>query len=199
MSWPYLTEPSMWFFILFVGVTHLLQDWLKIKLTKVREERFFWYYLYDQIMHILTIMVVFLTPLKYLRFPNNPQNFLLPLYNNNIAMLYLIALVVATYNGFYMIMNFRMTFLKNQYVYSDFEKQFGMLERAIIVSLFFVRLPFFIPLVFGLRPLLFKLSKSKLNAEFVSYTEAAMSWFIGVATGWGFYVLVYFTLKGRAM
>lgn len=196
LSWPYLGLSSMWIFIAYIGIVHLFQDWIKIELTKIREERFFWYYLYDQLIHVLTIMAVFLTPLKNLSYPKNPANFLLPIYNNNIAMLYLIALIVATYNGFYMIINIRKTFLKSQYAYSEFEKQFGMLERAIIVSLFFVKLPFLSPLVFGLRPLLFKLSKGKINAEFVSSTEAAMSWFIGIGTGGLFYLLIYFLLKG---
>ena len=161
LSWPYLKLPGMWGFLIFIGITHLFQDWIKANLIKIKDN--LWVYLLDQILHALAISAIFLTGLKDLKPPSGEANVLVRLYNNDAAIIFGIAIIFATYNGFYMISNFRKTYLGSKYNDTAFEKWYGMLERLAIVSLFFIGdlAILFVPLVLCMRLLVFALGKRK--------------------------------------
>ena len=186
LSWPYLKIPLLWAFIIFVGVSHYFQDLIKIKFSILKYG--FWLYLVDQAGHVLTIALVLLTPLKNLGPINNTSCPIAPYYNSNALVLYLIALIIATYNGYHLIRNFRNTFFGCPGNYTAFEKWYGILERAIIVSLFLYGIYYFlwlIPVVFMIRPLLYKIAKKWLNIGelFMSSCEVLFGWIVALMSG----------------
>ena len=191
-SWPYLKLPSLWIFIFFIAITHLLQDWIKVNYIKVSGD--FWVYLLDQVLHIAIVATVFLTDLTNIQPSKSTGGFIVVIYNNNLILVYLIALITATYNGFYLISNFRNTFLGVVCEYNAFKKWYGVLERAGVVSIFFLGGFFFllIPIVFFLRPIVFALGKNRFNIDqqFVSRSEIALSWTIAGITGIILYLIM---------
>ncbi len=184
-SWPYLMLPTMWYFIFFIGITHLFQDWIKAAFIKIKNN--FWVYSLDQALHIILIAMVFFTSLRSLQPPTENTNFITSLYSNNFLVLYLIALIAVTYNGFYLISNFEKTFMGKPFVSAPFKKWYGMIERALIVSIFFLGRFFFllIPVVFFTRIFIFAMGKNKLAIEkqFISFSEITLSWTVAVFTG----------------
>lgn len=192
-SWPYLKIPVLWIFILFIFVTHLLQDWIKANYIKRKGD--FSTYVFDQILHIAAITVVFLTSLKTVQPPGESSGFIGSFYNNDLAMIYSIAIIVATYNGHYLISNFKKTFLASQPIreYSAFEKWYGILERAGIVSIFFLGGAYFflLPFIIFLRPPVYNLTKESFNANirFKSLTETALSTAVAVLSGIFLYII----------
>jgi len=192
-SWPYLKLPGLWIFILFIFITHLIQDWIKANYIKIKGN--FWIYVLDQILHIAAIMVVFLTKLSNLQPPEVSSGFMGLFYNNDLAIIYSIAIIVATYNGHYLISNFKKTFLPSRSLwdYSPFEKWYGIIERAGIVSIFFLgRFYFFLlPFIIFLRPFVFSLVKKSFNADskFKSPAEITLSATTAVLTGIFLYVI----------
>jgi len=186
-SWPYLKIPALWVFILFIFVTHLLQDW--IKANHIKRKGDFSTYVLDQILHIAAIAVVFLTRLKTLQPPGEGSSFILLFYNNDLAMIYSIAVIAATYNGHYLISNFKKTFMTSKPIreYPAFEKWYGITERAGIVSVFFLGGAYFylLPFIILLRHPVYNLTKENFNADirFKSITETALSATVAVLTG----------------
>ena len=184
VSWPYLALPQVWLFILFLGLTHLLQDSLKVGFAGFAKYSF-WLYLTDQFSHIALISTVFLTDLRNLP-PPVPINRLVFLYNHNSAILYLIALIAATYNGFYLIRSFKVTFYAHAAKYTRFEKWYEILERALIVTVFALPQQYFlfIPLAL-LRFVVFALVKNKdiVPVDFIKPREIFLSWIIAVTVG----------------
>jgi hypothetical protein len=188
MAWPYLNLPGIWVFILLMGCLHLLQD--SIKIGYARFTRYsFWLYILDQCFHIGIISTIFLTGLKNLPAPA-PSNAMVSLYNNDLLIVYLIALIAATYNGFFLIRVYKLTYMAHSGQYTKFEKWYGMVERALIVTFCSIprSLPFFIPLLFA-RLALFSLSRKKRFAHrsFIKPGEMSLSWVIGITIG----VLLY--------
>ncbi len=182
-SWPYLARPEMWLFIVFLGATHLVQDRLKIRLGN----RFsFFAYIADQLSHVGLIACLFLTDLKDLVPPDPRGNPLVALYCDNRLALYCIALVAATYNGYFTIRCFKDAYLERA-KYNGCEKWFGMLERGLIVTLCFAPSHFFflLPAVALVRPLggFYAGKRCGLADDFSSVREAGMSWLVALATG----------------
>lgn len=185
LSWPYLNFPGLWGFIFFVTIIHLFQDSIKVSYKKIKFS--FWLYLLDQLSHVALIAVVLFTDLKNLRPPKNADGFIVSLYNNNLLVIYLIAIIIATYNGYFMIRNFKNTFFEKAYSCSTYEKWYGMFERALLVSIFLLDryLFLFISGVFLLRPLIFIFGKRRLalNQEFIGGSEVISSWIVAIVTG----------------
>jgi hypothetical protein len=194
LSWPYLRLPGLWGFIAFIGITHLFQDWIKVKWKRIKEGNYFWFYVLDQILHIAVIMSVFLTGLKKLQPPTHAPGLMVSIYNNDLAVIYLIAIIFVTYNGFYMISNFKKTFLRINYIYPSFERGYGMVERAVFVTIFFIGgfSLYLIPAIFLIRPLVFLLGENrlKINKQFISLSEMALSWVVAIASGIVLYVVI---------
>ncbi len=190
LSWPYLHLPLVWLFILFISITHLIQDSAKLNYGAVKHS--FWAYILDQLTHAGIISLIFLTDLKNLQPPVDQANILVRIYSNNTLMVYCIGILFATYNGFFMIRCFHDTFI-GKAQYSSFEKWYGMLERCLIVFLFILKWPFLLLLAILplLRPMIFVLGKKHLHLQdnFVSFTEIILSWSIALLTG---FILYFF-------
>ncbi len=180
LSLPFLHLPLMWLLILFIGVTHLFQDFGKIQLGKVSKHNFL-FYLLDQIMHAAAISFIFLTNLKNIG-PIKENNPIAAIYNNDFLVLFIIAVIAASYNGHYMIILFKKDYLKKDSKYTPFEKWYGFAERTIMVALAFIGniLFFAIPIIPFLRYIVYRIKKDKTTEQFKSITEIALSGIIGL-------------------
>ena len=182
----------MWVFVFFIGASHLVQDSIKLNYAKIKYS--FLAYSLDQLFHVAIIATVFLNNLKYLGPVENSGNIIVELYNDSTFIIYVIILLAASYNGFYMVRSFKNSFWGGAGVYSSFEKWYGMLERAAITSLFFLPKAFLwavVPIILG-RQLIFLMSKSKLrlHRQFISLKEMALGWIIAGLTGLAGYLLI---------
>jgi len=191
---PYLDQPITWLFLLYIGVTHYIQDWAKIKFTSHSKHQLFFFCL-DQIMHIAFIATIFRTSLRAIEPLANPNNNLfLSLYNNNAIILYFITAIIASYAGHYMIILFKIDFLNINRPYSVFEKWYGFTERIFIVSTFFLGSPWplLIPAILLIRPILYRAMMDKLNLsdQFSSKAETILSGVVSIITGLIFYTLL---------
>jgi len=192
LSWPYLNIAQVWYFVFAVGILHLFQDSIKISYGSIKFS--FWMYLIDQIIHIATISALFLTNLKYLGPLTNKGCPLLALYNNNAIVIYVCFLILATYNGFYLMRTFRTTFFGKSGLHNAVENWYGIAERAGIVTLCLRGGYFFLllPVIFFLRFVVFYAGKDKfaLNEQFISASELTLTWMIGGISGAGLYFLL---------
>lgn len=191
LSWPFLKLPGIWGFIAFLTIIHLFQDSIKLGYKGVKYA--FWFYLLDQFFHIALIALIFITGLKNLDPVRKPDNLLVSLYNNDLLIIYLIAVIFATYNGYFMIRNLKATFLRKICPCAMTEKWYGMLERTALVSIFLLDkyLFIFISGVLLLRPVAFIIGRKKLalNQDFIAGSEALLSWAIGLIAGLLLYII----------
>lgn len=196
LSWPYLHLPQVWIFIVFVSVLHLFQDSLKLSYSVLKHS--LWTYLLDQLFHVATISLIFFTGLKDIAAPAENNNILIALYNNDLLIIYVIALILATYNGYFLIRSFRNTFCGCAGKYSLFEKWFGMAERALIVTFFIIQGKWFIllPAVLLLRPMVFSIFGRVLSLEksFTCLQDILLSWSVAMLTGLALFLLQAFHL-----
>jgi len=188
MSWPYLHLPAMWGFLLFVGITHYLQDWAKIRFTK-NAERTLLFYLLDQCLHAFVISLVLFTGLVNLN-PPLVQNGFMNIYNNNTIMLYFVAVLFASYNGQFMILLFKQDYCNIQTNYTDFEKWYGMIERTIIVTLFLTKVSIVSAVLSTLFIVIFRLILRRIfrfniqvSDQFDSKLEMFLTGLIGLTVG----------------
>jgi len=191
LSWPYLHRTDIWVFIAFIGMTHIIQDWAKLKFTKKSDQTLL-LFLIDQMLHISIIALLFITGLQTIQpLPNSDNHILLGLYNNNVLILFLIAVIIASYAGHYFIILCKKNYLKKSSCNDAFGQWYGYIERAVIVSTFFAEKlwPLLIPLIIMARPLLFWSMKDRLflSEHFVSKTDITMTCFVGVTVGFIFY------------
>jgi len=191
---PYLDQPITWLFLLYIGITHYVQDWAKIRFTSQSKHQLFFFCL-DQIVHIAFIATIFWTSLRSIDPLANPDNHLfVNLYNNNTIILYFITAIIASYAGHYMIILFKSDFLNINRPYSVFEKWYGFMERILIISVFFLGnlWPLSIPIILVFRPILYRAMMDRLNLSdlFSSKTEIILSGAFGVSTGLIFYIFL---------
>ncbi len=185
LSWPYLGLPLMWLFIGFVGITHLIQDSIKISFKNPRYN--FLAYVLDQLFHAGIMGLIFFTDLKNLQAPIDQSNLFARLYSNDFLIIYLIVLILATYNGLFLIRSFKISFLGDAGGDNVFEKWYGMSERALMVTCFLAKdqVVIFLVAIMLMRPLIFLLRRNqlKISREFVSLREILLSWTIALAGG----------------
>ena len=185
LSWPFLNQPLVLAFILFLAVCHLIQDSFKLNLDPKYS---FWSYTGDQLLHAATIALIFLIPVQHPRLAAGYEpNLLEKLYANNVLVMYLIAIIAVTYNGYFMIRCFKDTFLRKSGRYNAFEKWFGMAERALILSFFLSRgsMTILLPLSLLIRPVVFAAlaKRLRLHREFISLPDMVLSWVIALSAG----------------
>jgi len=191
---PYLDQPITWLFLLFIGITHYIQDWTKIKFTSNSKHQLFFFCL-DQAAHIAFIAMIFWTSLRAIGPLANPNNHLfLDLYNNNAIILYFIIAITASYAGHYMIILFKSDFLNINRPYSVFEKWYGFMERIFVVSVFYLGNSWLmlIPIILVMRPILYRVMMDRLNLsdQFSSKIEMILSGVTSVSTGLIFYIFL---------
>ena len=184
LSWPYLYLPKVWAFIILLGLLHLVQDSIKVSYSGLTKYSF-WLYLLDQCFHIALIAALFFTDLRRLAPPAAVNGFV-GLYNNNIFIAYTIALIAATYNGFFLIRIYKVTFTPHAGLYTDFEMFYGMLERALIVTFCVISRGCILmaPLLLA-RFALFPFSKKLklVHHSFIKPKEVLLSWIVGITVG----------------
>ncbi len=193
--WPYLNQPRIWMIILFLGITHLFQDTLKLNFSQLKYS--FWTYVLDQCSHIgLVAAAVFLTGIHALPAPLE-VNRLVKIYNSDVIVMFLIAMIFATYNGFYLARSFKNSFLGGAGKYNIFEKWYGIVERAVIVFIFFYGGIYllFIPVILLIRILLYwavvhKSLKIGIDKEFISVPDMFINWTIAGVTGFALYLII---------
>jgi len=191
MCWPYLHLPLIWFFLIFMAATHLVQDSIKLNFGDAKYR--FWSYLLDQLCHVGLIAMLFFTNIRNFRPPQDQSNILVRIYSNDGLMVYFIVLIAATYNGHFMIRCFKDTFIVKAPQCYVYEKWFGMCERALIVSFFLTPLPLWVivPLSLALRPLTYLCMKKALTLHecFMSLPDMVLSWITGLLCGSILYLL----------
>ncbi len=192
--WPYLGQIHVWLLLAFIGITHYTQDWAKITFTSQSKHGLFFFIL-DQVLHILFISVIFLTNIRHVSAPfNEGGNALIGLYNNNFIILILIGAISASYMAHYMILLIKIDYLNMKGTVSTFEKRYGFLERIIIFFAIIAGQLWFIsiPVILALRPTFYKAAKGKLNvsSRFASWQEIVLSGSGGVLTGLALYALI---------
>jgi len=191
---PYFDQPVTWLFLSYIGLTHYIQDWAKIKFTSQSKHQLFFFCL-DQIVHIAFIATLFWTSLRNIDPLANPNNNLfLDLYNNNTIILYFITAITASYAGHYMIILFKKDYLNIDRPYSVLEKWYGFIERIFVVSVFFLGNPWpiLIPIILVIRPILYRamMDKLSLSDQFSSKTEIILSGFVSISAGLIFYIFL---------
>ena len=116
------------------------------------------------------------------------------LYSSDPVILYFITALMASYGGHYIIVLVKQDYLQMKSSNSLFEKLLGFMERILVISTFFIGMPqpVLIPLIFIIRPYLYKVSKSTLNlsSQFSSYREILFSGALSIAMGLVFYMLI---------
>ncbi|OGX54258.1 MAG: hypothetical protein A2267_01955 [Omnitrophica WOR_2 bacterium RIFOXYA12_FULL_38_10] len=183
LSWPYLNLLFTWAFLFFIFITHFIQDAMKIKYSTAKSS--FWTYLLDQMSHVGIISLVFFTSLVDVPDPVFTPNIFAQLYLNNNFIIYCILMIVATYNGYFLIRCFHDTFL-DRANYNSVEKWYGMIERATIVLMFiFKRSSLFLviaPALITLRLSFYYFFKNKLTLQndFASLREILLSWSVAM-------------------
>ena len=185
LSWPFLTIPQLLGFIALIGISHFIQDTLKLKFSNPGSQ--FWLYILDQLFHLGVIALILFTGLKNLHPPPDITNSIARFYSNDQLMLLLIVLILVTYNGYFLIESFKISFRNGAGKQDGLEKRFGMFERALIASSFISgdHILLLLPLALLLRPLVFLLLKNKLDLtkNFISTSEILLSWSIGLLGG----------------
>jgi len=191
---PYLDQPVTWLFLSYIGITHYIQDWAKIKFTSHSKHQLFFFCL-DQVVHIAFIATIFWTRLEVIGPLANPNNYLfLDMYNSNAVIAYFITAIIASYAGHYMIILYKKDFLSNDRPYSVFEKWYGFMERIFIVSVFFLGNYWLVlaPIILAIRPVLYRamMDRLELSDQFSSKKEIILSGGIGIIAGLILYILI---------
>lgn len=143
LTYPYLPHNSMWVFILLLGISHILIDETRLSSGRRFKVDNLWLFLLDQGLHIGLIGLLAATSLGrlVLNWPlYNFPSFLTQAYNDpqSKAIIYLIAYLIATFGGTFLIYYLKKTFFMRQLgevIISRPEKYFGILERFLILSL----------------------------------------------------------------
>lgn len=143
---PFLNQPWLLFLIAFFSFTHVFLDWLKPKLDR-RNPPNFWLFCLDQCLHIGILSLVLFFDYSW-RVPVIPDNMLGYLYGSNRVIATVIAYFIATFAGTYLLYAFTNTCLARfcpDKVPNSLN--YGLLERAMIMTIFCFCAPIFYPLV----------------------------------------------------
>jgi len=191
---PYLDQPITWWFLLFIAVTHYIQDWAKLRFTSDSKHQLFFFCL-DQIVHIAFLATILRINLRTIGpLANSDGHFFIDLYNNDAVILYFITAIIASYAGHYMIILFKKDYLNIDRPYSVFEKWYGFMERILVVSMFFLgsSWPVLVPIILMIRPILYRgmMDRLSLSDQFSSKTEMILSGIFSVSTGLIFYIFL---------
>ncbi len=185
---PFLDRLSTWLLICLISLVHIPVDWFKVYLTGKFHGLYNVYtFLMDQSLHILTLTLVFLTPLGMIRESGiEATNTLMRLYLNNRLVAFLIIYLAATWGGAFFICTLEKT-MRGSKEFSRAEKWHGIIERS-----FFLLLPLagylwsllaVLPLL--LRPLIAnRLEKANVTAGNIgSIAYGVLSLIIGLGSG----------------
>ncbi|HTL47707.1 MAG TPA: DUF3307 domain-containing protein [Verrucomicrobiae bacterium] len=136
--YPYWHQPSIWFFILGLGTVHFIQDVIKYTTQKKIPAYTFPLFVIDQIFHGLVVSSVMLLPVSrlVLGFDGAPWD---AYYRESTWTLYLIAFVLVTFGGSYLLYNFRKNYIpgtRPDHLITPFEMSHALIERPLIAGIF---------------------------------------------------------------
>lgn len=135
---PFWKSPYLWLIILINAVGHYLQDWIKLAIVqKIKNPHNFFLFLGDQILHVASLGLVWFTPLAN-QIPTSTHVFLNQIYFNPETIKMLVALLIASFAGTFILGTFKSTLLPTrlQTPFLDpLERNYGVLERALMTGL----------------------------------------------------------------
>ncbi|MGB9857974.1 MAG: DUF3307 domain-containing protein [Dictyoglomaceae bacterium] len=103
LSIPYLNYLSAWIFIFSVWIFHIYLDWTRVKVSNLSQKQDnVWYFLLDQLEHLLSLSVVFFLPIsKYPLFWKRPNlgDLWLRFYNSDYYILLAIGYIIVVFTG----------------------------------------------------------------------------------------------------
>ena len=159
-----------------LALLHLLQDQIKIYLTKKEEGENFYYFFLDQILHVLFIFLFSLLPLPDVIYKDSG---FLKFYFDPFWSYLIIFLIIVSYFYWIFYHSIFNTFFKKEPLVKGFWKYYGYIERlfAFLIS-FIYPLLFFISYIF-LFPRFFK--KKKINEGFLGISFSII---LGILLRW---------------
>lgn len=151
--WPVWNRPDFWLFLLFLFISHGLQDLLKIIYNQEHRHDTIWLFLLDQVLHIAFISTVFLLPVSLLKYTVD-QSAWLYWYSQDKPIIFLTFLVGIGFGGSILIPYVEKLVKRLPRVEIPPKyKYYGVLERMLVVTL--VSAPgywyIFTPVVFLVR------------------------------------------------
>ncbi len=153
LLWPLWGRPDFWFFLLFLFVSHGIQDLLKIIYNRKNRHDSVWIFLLDQVLHIAFISTVFLLPISLVKYTIG-QGAWFYWYSQDKPIIYLTFLVGIGFGGSILIpyVEKLVKHLPQVEIPPKF-KYYGILERILVIIL--VSTPgywyVFTPIVFLVR------------------------------------------------
>ncbi|MDD5259310.1 MAG: DUF3307 domain-containing protein [bacterium] len=162
LLWPFWERADLWFFLLFLFISHGFQDLLKIIYNRKNSRDTVWLFLLDQILHIAFISTVFLLPLSLVIYTVDQSSWLY-WYSQDKPVIYLTFLIGIGFGGSILIpyVEKLVKHLPQVEIPPQF-KYYGILERILVITL--VSAPgywyIFTPVVFLVR----YFSKEKYSA-----------------------------------
>ncbi|OQA58181.1 MAG: hypothetical protein BWY42_00143 [Candidatus Omnitrophica bacterium ADurb.Bin277] len=177
LAFPYLTEPLILAYIIFLTLEHLLQDIIKYKLTRKFPAGRFIYYVTDQFFHFAVIALVLFFPAAHEARAIKSSSFLNWLYLDPAITLFPVFFILLTFAANYTLNSFYQSYLKGSrplHWISSPEMTVAIIERSVIaLTLIVTRSPFWglFSLAIGLIRLPFKNLRSRNDfLVSVSYT-----------------------------
>ncbi|MDD5131055.1 MAG: DUF3307 domain-containing protein [bacterium] len=153
LLWPLWGRPDFWLFLLFLFVSHGLQDLLKIIYNRKNSRDTIWLFLLDQVLHIAFISTVFLLPVSLMKYTVSQEAWFY-WYSQDKPIIYLTFLVGIGFGGSILIPYVEKLVKKLPQVEIPPKfKYYGILERILVMTL--VSAPgywyVFTPIVFLVR------------------------------------------------
>lgn len=154
---PFLTIPSMWAVLAFIGVCHYIIDNTKLIWNdRIKDKWLFWGFLLDQALHIATALpCFFITALS-----NKEAHIAKPaawalFYNDNTFVIYAIFFVIAVFSSTYIIESFKIAYMPG-FLYKNPPRilnYYKLFERFVIFTATYLSGIFlvFIPAIVALR------------------------------------------------
>lgn len=135
LLYPYLNEPVIWAFVAGIVAIHLAQDSTKYSVTKKIPANTFFYFMVDQMGHVLVISAIFLFPISH-EVRGFPHDALLNiLYTNDVWTIRAIFFILLTFGGSYILNAFAKSYLKNcppLFMITSTEMLYEFLERFLV-------------------------------------------------------------------
>lgn len=154
---PYLHYPATWAVLIFVGITHLIQDELKIRKFTSPKYNFIAFVI-DQLFHVL-----FTTPILLFNFADQiPQKegAVYFLYNSTNLVVICLGCVITVFLGAYLWEAYKISYVKSPILFDNILLKYGMFERfLILISVTFSLWPAL------LVPIIFRKSMRNLNLD----------------------------------
>lgn len=176
LSIPYTT--NLWVIIscFSLALLHLLQDQLKIYLTKKEEGENFYYFMADQILHIFFIFLFSLLPLPAVMYEKGG---ILKFYFEPFYSYLIVFIIVVTYFYWILLHSIDATFLNKKILVKGFWRYYGYAER---LCAFFIS--FICPICFLIPYLFLLLRKIRKKPIFEGFLGISLSLFLGVLLRW---------------